>query len=443
MSAFIQQARRGLPPRLPLSQLIASASEQIKRDMAEQRKEREKQAIDARLPSSADLNVTQRTGEGLLFSGNPHEAVPRRLLLDNRLSPLERNAWQVFRMLIRDDGLTAFPSYDQLQEFLSAQPFKRASRESVAKCLTVLRLTRWLSLCSRLRDDATGQNQGNVYMLHDDPITCAEAVEMDPGYLELIGNSLTHANKTVQVLAQHELDAVLSDQFIDRAALPSRLHIVIDRLSRQDWAGSQPEFGIRTGPNSDNQRVSSDTESGRTQLGSDTGKSLEAPEINRVRNPNSYSTVHTNSSVSKKPVLREASVASHPALVQLPAEQRSKAEAALAALDPVSQQTVLDEWAARCSQDSIRKPLGYLLRLVQKAIQGEFVVWAAQSSKPSRSPFPVRSGTAPAPVPTNTAHPVANVTGRGSAELGRSGIDQIRSMIKPWLNETNNKLIDE
>ena len=26
---------------------------------------------------------------GIIFTGNPHEAVPRRLLLDNRLTPLE------------------------------------------------------------------------------------------------------------------------------------------------------------------------------------------------------------------------------------------------------------------------------------------------------------------------------------------------------------------
>lgn len=41
---------------------------------------------------------TERTG--IIFTGNPHEAVPRRLLLDNRLTPLERNAWQVFRLLL-------------------------------------------------------------------------------------------------------------------------------------------------------------------------------------------------------------------------------------------------------------------------------------------------------------------------------------------------------
>jgi len=48
----------------------------------------------------AQRDYKQKTGEdlpkefaGIVFSGNPHETVPRRLLLDDRLSPLERNAW--------------------------------------------------------------------------------------------------------------------------------------------------------------------------------------------------------------------------------------------------------------------------------------------------------------------------------------------------------------
>ncbi|MFO6407538.1 STY4528 family pathogenicity island replication protein, partial [Pseudomonas aeruginosa] len=108
---------------------------------------------------------------GIIFSGNPHETVPRRLLLDKRLTPLERNCWQVFRLLINDDGLTAFPTYEQLRPYLGMQPGKIASRETIAKALKVLRLTRWLSLGRRLRNDLNGQVQGNVYILHDEPVS--------------------------------------------------------------------------------------------------------------------------------------------------------------------------------------------------------------------------------------------------------------------------------
>ena len=60
--------------------------------------------------------------DGFLFSGNRHESVPRALFLDRRLTPLERNAWQVFRLLLNDDGITAFPTYEQLRPYLASMP---------------------------------------------------------------------------------------------------------------------------------------------------------------------------------------------------------------------------------------------------------------------------------------------------------------------------------
>jgi hypothetical protein len=62
------------------------------------------------------------SGDAFLFSGNRHESVPRRLFLDRRLTPLERNAWQVFRLMLNDDGVTAFPTYEQLRPWLASMP---------------------------------------------------------------------------------------------------------------------------------------------------------------------------------------------------------------------------------------------------------------------------------------------------------------------------------
>src|SRR3546814_12920348 len=87
-----------------------------------------------------------------------HGGVPRALFLDRRLTPLERNAWQVFRLQLNDDGVTAFPTYDQLRPYLASMPCaSQASHETVARALTLLRLTRWLSLVRRRRDTRTGR----------------------------------------------------------------------------------------------------------------------------------------------------------------------------------------------------------------------------------------------------------------------------------------------
>ena len=51
--------------------------------------------------------------DGFLFSGNRHESVPRALFFDTRLTPLERNAWQICRMRLSADGITTLPTYEQ------------------------------------------------------------------------------------------------------------------------------------------------------------------------------------------------------------------------------------------------------------------------------------------------------------------------------------------
>lgn len=117
--------------RFPISTLLDSASGQLEAHVQKKRAE-----------DTAPTAAPATPYSGIIFSGNPHETVPRKLLLDNRLTPLERNCWQVFRLLVNEDGITAFPTYDQLRPYLGMNPGKHASRETVAKALTVLRLTR-------------------------------------------------------------------------------------------------------------------------------------------------------------------------------------------------------------------------------------------------------------------------------------------------------------
>lgn len=105
-----------------------------------------------RAPAPMAVPTPAASGDAFLFSGNRHESVPRRLFVDRRLTPLERNAWQVFRLMLNDDGVTTFPTYEQLRPWLASMPCAgQASHETVARALTLLRLTRWLSLVRRDR----------------------------------------------------------------------------------------------------------------------------------------------------------------------------------------------------------------------------------------------------------------------------------------------------
>ncbi|HQC99160.1 MAG TPA: STY4528 family pathogenicity island replication protein, partial [Aquabacterium sp.] len=210
--------------------------------------------------------------DGFLFSGNRHESVPRRLFLDRRLTPLERNAWQVFRLMLNQDGVTAFPTYEQLRPWLASMPCAgSASHETVARALTLLRLTRWLSLVRRRRDPKTGRILGNLYVLHDEPLTPFEAMQLDADYLELVSQALGHSAKAVQVVGLNTLKEIADDPLLSGRTLPSRLQVLAERLARQGIGATEsyPQGGAshdsEEGPASllrNGERPSSDSEAG-------------------------------------------------------------------------------------------------------------------------------------------------------------------------------------
>lgn len=179
----------------------------------------------------ATTTVRPLPRDDFVYSGQLHDCVPRALLLDRRLSPLERNAWQVIRLLLNGDGVTALPTYERLRPFLTTSPCaSQASCETVARALTVLRLCRWLSLARRRRPGSHGQWQGNLYVLHEAPLSPFEALRLDAEYLELLSQSLTHASKAVQWVAYDALQALAEDPLLTTRPLPERLQRLADWL---------------------------------------------------------------------------------------------------------------------------------------------------------------------------------------------------------------------
>ncbi|MBN0161934.1 hypothetical protein JTL55_35570, partial [Pseudomonas aeruginosa] len=99
----------------------------------------------------------------------------------------------------------------------------QASHETVARALTLLRLTRWLSLVRRRRDPKTGRILGNLYVLHDEPLTPFEAMQLDADYLALVSQSLGHSAKAVQMVGLNTLKEIAEDPLLSGRTLPSRL----------------------------------------------------------------------------------------------------------------------------------------------------------------------------------------------------------------------------
>ncbi|VVM69749.1 hypothetical protein PS673_01713 [Pseudomonas fluorescens] len=348
---------------------------------------------------------------GFLFSGQSHDVVPRRLLLDTRLTPLERNAWQVFRLMLQGQGLVT-PRYEDLQPYLSSVPYgASASRETIARVLTMLRLTRWLSLVSRGRDPVNGRLQGSLYVLHDEPLTPAEAMELDQTYLELVGHCLSHATKAVRIVAQHMLEEIRQDTDIDLGRLPTRL---------ESWGKHWMQQGLDLAP----EDALHDSELGedhrvRNRAGprSDSEPGLIASVSGAVRNPNTACTVLKESTCTVPRATPAADNLLWPEPLLLSPSERQAVAVALNKLKPADRQAVLNEAGARCAAGGIRKPAAYLMGLIQRALKGDFRPWAAQTE-----PSPITE-----PPPTAPSRP-SRQQGEPASTLAQACLNELRQL---------------
>ncbi len=374
---------------------------------------------------AAAASLAAPVSDGFLYSGNRHESVPRALFLDRRLTPLERNAWQVFRLQLQSDGVTAFPTYDQLRPYLASMPCAaQASHETVARALTLLRLTRWLSLVRRRRDPKTGRILGNLYVLHDEPLTPFEAMQLDPDYLGLVSQALTHAAKAVQIVGMNTLREIAEDPMLNGRTLPTRLQVLAQRMARNKWAdASYPQAP-----------VDHESEEGQDGLlrnfegpSSESEAGLKSAPDGSLRNPKEDRTVRMDR-INQVRTVPRAKALQHlrlpERLLRLKDEQQSGAMVALQQVDESLRQAVLDEWDARCRNSAVRNPAGYLFGIVQKAIRGEFKAWAGEGGSPSTPPAPPPRPAAPAP--SAPPPPAPNGPGR---EAARAYLAKLRSTL--------------
>ncbi len=376
---------------------------------------------------AAAASLAAPVSDGFLYSGNRHESVPRALFLDRRLTPLERNAWQVFRLQLQSDGVTAFPTYDQLRPYLASMPCAaQASHETVARALTLLRLTRWLSLVRRRRDPKTGRILGNLYVLHDEPLTPFEAMQLDPDYLGLVSQALTHAAKAVQIVGMNTLREIAEDPMLNGRTLPTRLQVLAQRMARNKWAdASYPQAP-----------VDHESEEGQDGLlrnfegpSSESEDGLKSAPDGSLRNPKEDRTVRMDR-INQVRTVPRAKALQHlrlpERLLRLKDEQQSGAMVALQQVDESLRQAVLDEWDARCRNSAVRNPAGYLFGIVQKAIRGEFKAWAGEAGSASTPPAPSSPPRPAAPAPSAPPPPAPNGPGR---EAARAYLAKLRSTL--------------
>lgn len=201
-------------------------------------------------PSTGDNNAglmrmlshrRRRAGKdqsNVVYTGQWHDSIPRRLILDPTLKPVEKLIWQIIRTHIGQPGEEgAWPSIRRLARLASV------SRPTVQNAVDVLQAARWLHAIRRVRDES-GAVIGNYYLLHAAPLPIAETMLVAPDYLYSLREmaALTGpSKKRVRAYAIQTLESL----HVDAASEMRTAHAVFQQLRENlsDNQGGIPDTG--------------------------------------------------------------------------------------------------------------------------------------------------------------------------------------------------------
>ncbi len=333
-----------------------------------------------RLVQKTQSGIAANEQSGLVFLGNVHDAVPRQLFLDERLSALDKMAWVMIRLYAQQNEGAVFPTYDELQQQLAAPHADKASRETVSRALLMLRLTGWLSLCKRVRDDG-GRVRGNIYAQHDEPVGFRDAEYFDPGWLDTVAQACRHGNKSVRLTALAVLHDIKSDTAMRHRH--SRIAIFEARLSAPQTPKDivKLRHTVQPQPSSNAELSQNRRKLVRKSLSSISEHSLKTKSYSKVRKSNRYVVRSSTQGVKDTYVAPEAEVENQsPAQLKWPqaliehltTQDRDCVEPQLLALPEKLGQYVLDDVAKRIGSGEVRNVAAYLLGTLKRARNGQF-----------------------------------------------------------------------
>ncbi|EOY6418870.1 hypothetical protein JEU65_25170 [Pseudomonas aeruginosa] len=305
-----------------------------------------------------------------LLGQNALFATPASLMLDARLTPLERNGWQVLRMLRSAEGISPLANLGQLRRYLTSTPLgQRAGYETARRVLIVLRLTGWISLVGQQRDPLTGHVLSELYQVHESVLDFQQACALDASLSALLQGSIGHANNQVDRVAVH-IQTTLA-QAPEAASVAAH-----DQLRDDD---DLPPTSPSQASEADDPLPLSGDSAGSTLVPQQTGHArhmtaepggtyktymYKKERTYRAREGDGHSASH---SVSLPPCLSNAQ-----------ADQQKDVQAALRRLPPQHRQEVLDELQARSQSGTVRNVVAYFFALVKRVFAGEFRLWAGR-----------------------------------------------------------------
>ncbi len=339
-------------------------------------------------------------GQDALFT------TPASLMLDARLTPLERNGWQVLRMLRSAEGVSPLANLGQLRRYLTSTPLgQRAGYETARRVLIVLRLTGWISLMGQQRDPLTGHVLSELYQVHESALHFQQACMLDASLPTLLQASIGHENNQVDRVAVHIQETL--------AQAPEAASIATHD-QRHDDDDLPPTPPSQANEATDPLPLSGDS-AGSTLVPQQTGhaRHMTAEQSSTYKTymykkERTYRAREENSD----PVSRPVSLP--PCLSNAQADQKKDVQAALRRLPPQHRQEVLDELQARSQSGTVRNVVAYFFALVKRVFAGEFRLWAGRKET-SATPRPAENRPAGVPRTEDRPEPTAQPASRETA----------------------------
>ena len=177
--------------------------------------------------------------EGLVFSGHWRDAIPRALIYDPVLDAVAVRVYMYLFTQITPSDRAPFPSYEKISRHL------HVSRPTVIRAMHLLRATRWVTQAGEVRG-SDGRFLTNIYLIHDEPLPVADAVRLDPSYLDYLAGLEGHAIPRVRMTATAILSAICEQA--SHHNLPEEPVVIEDRLERRflgHWVADFPACSPR------------------------------------------------------------------------------------------------------------------------------------------------------------------------------------------------------
>ncbi|MFS2160662.1 hypothetical protein ACCD10_25440 [Pseudomonas sp. Pseusp122] len=281
---------------------------------------------------------------------------------------------------------------------------------------------------------------GNIYSLHDEPVSIVDASRFDAGYISFVKKCRSHGHQSVRKVAEIVFQELIVDQSAQHlmtqiGQFQERLkdHSLLTHERKKNSNPSQAPVEIRThgvepGSNIELSENEIRTHGNSTEFDFVRGSVTDSNSVDsigdapRVRKSNSYTvrTIQTsvckNVQTTRERGQRNPISTSPPSLawskLTLSLDEQTTISHHLQPVPPELHQAILDEAAARKS--GIRNMTGYVLGLIEKARIGGLKITQTPGTNSSRASPPNHIPTShplrpPKPTPS-TAPPEKSAT---------------------------------